>query len=228
MIAAIVSLLVPMLLGQSSAAAQAEAARLTACVEKVGTDPENAYEDGIKWLYEGNRPPARQCTAMALIELGRVQHKPDLTAEGASRLEELANAKDAGDLEQRALYLAQAGNAWLLAGSPDAAVVTLTNAMKLSPGDSGLYKDRARADLILKKWPDAIKDLSTALDLSPGDAEAYRLRALANLESDRLPDATRDIKQARRMAPRDVPTIVLRGRIVDARRLKGLPDDAGL
>ena len=228
MIAVIISLLTPLLLGQSTGAAQAEAARLNACVEKIGVDPENAYEDGLKWLYEGNRPPARQCTAMALIELGQLKHKPDLTAEGAARLEELANAKDAGDIDQRAIYLIQAGNAWILAGSPAAAVVTLSNAMKLKPKDADLRKDRARAAMMMEKWPDAIQDLDTALALSPGDGEAYRLRAQANLENGQLLDATRDIKQARKMSPRDVSAVVLRGRIVEARKIKGLPDDPSL
>jgi regulator of sirC expression with transglutaminase-like and TPR domain len=233
MIATLVSLLVPLLLGQSAssqaiAAAKAEAARLNACVEKIATDPENAYEDGIKWIYEGNRPPARQCTAMALIELGQVQHKPDLTAEGAARLEELANAKDAGDIDQRAVYLTQAGNAWILAGAPEAAVVTLTNALKLHPKDADLHKDRARAALVMEKWPDAIKDLDAALELSPGDGESYRLRAQANFRSGQLQDATRDVKLARKMSPTDVQAVVLRGQIVEARRIKGLPDDPAL
>jgi tetratricopeptide (TPR) repeat protein len=233
MIAAIVSLVAPFLLGQSAsaqsaAAAKAEAARLNACVEKLETDPENAYEDGIKWIYEGNRPQARQCTAMALIELGQLQKKPDLISEGAARLEELANAKDAGDIDQRAIYLTQAGNAWLIAGSPDAAIVTLTNAMKLKPKDAELYKDRARAALVMDKWSDAIKDLDSAIDLSPGDGEAYRLRAEANLKNGQLLEATKDIKQARRMSPQNVPTLVLRGQIVQARQKKGLPDDPAL
>ena len=228
MIATLVSLLIPLLLGQSTGAAQTEAARLNACIEKIGVDPENAYEDGIKWLYEGNRPPARQCAAMALIELGQQKHKPELTAEGAGRLEELANAKDAGDIDQRGVYLTQAGNAWMLAGSPEAAVVTLTNAIKLKPKDADLRKDRARAAMMMEKWPEAIKDLDAAIDLSPGDGEAYRLRAKANLENGQLLEATRDIKRARGAAPRDVPTIVLRGRIIEARKIKGLPDDPGL
>ena len=228
MIATLVSLLIPLLLGQSTGAAQTEAARLNACIEKIGVDPENAYEDGIKWLYEGNRPPARQCAAMALIELGQQKHKPELTAEGAGRLEELANAKDAGDIDQRGVYLTQAGNAWMLAGSPEAAVVTLTNAIKLKPKDADLRKDRARAAMMMEKWPEAIKDLDAAIDLSPGDGEAYRLRAKANLENGQLLDATRDIKRARGAAPRDVPSIVLRGRIIEARKIKGLPDDPGL
>ena len=60
-----------------------EQARLEACLAKIETDPDDAYEDGLAWLYQGNRPGARQCTAMALIALGHqaeaqpISHKPE-------------------------------------------------------------------------------------------------------------------------------------------------------
>ena len=57
----------------SSATIEArEADRLEACVAKIEVDAEEAYEDGLAWIYQGNRPGARQCTAMALIALGLV------------------------------------------------------------------------------------------------------------------------------------------------------------
>src|SRR5690606_40228459 len=73
-------------------------------------------------------------------------------AEGAARLEELANAPDAGGIEERGIYLAQSGNAWLLADMPDAAVVTLTNALKLRPEDGELYKEIGRAACRDRVW----------------------------------------------------------------------------
>ena len=221
MITLALSLLTPLLLGQANSAAAAEAARLNACIVKTGTDPEDAYEDGIKWLYEGKSAPAQQCTAMALIALGQA-------GEGAARLETLANSKEGGSLAQREIYLAQAGNAWLLAGAPDAAVITLANAIKLKPDDADLHKDRARAFLMMEKWTDAQGELDQAVKLSPGDGETLRLRAQAKLGAGQLDAAASDIKQARKMLPHDVPTAVMRGRIVEARRLKGLPDDPAL
>ena len=83
-----------------------EQARLDACLTRIESDPEEAYEDGLAWLYQGNRPGARQCTALALIALGHPE-------EGAERLKNLANSTDGGTLEQRAAYLSQAGNAWI-------------------------------------------------------------------------------------------------------------------
>ena len=100
-------------LSQSAASATVdtrEAERLKACVAKIEVDADEAYEDGLAWTYQGNRPGARQCTALALIALGRED-------EGAARLEQLANSVDGGTLEQRAEYLTQSGNAWLQAGA---------------------------------------------------------------------------------------------------------------
>jgi tetratricopeptide (TPR) repeat protein len=201
----------------AAAAQQSESVRLQACIEKIDRDAEAAYQDGLAWMAAGNRPAARHCTALALIALGQ-------EAEGAARLEQLANAPDGGSLEERGIYLAQSGNAWLLARMPDAAVVTLTNAMKLRPSDGELRKDRARAHIALKKWNDAGADLDASIELSPGDAEAHRLRAFALLQLERFDDAWKDAEAALRISPRDVDAAVLRGDIREAMRKKGLAD----
>ena len=211
-----------LLLAASPAFAQkSESDRLQACIDKIDSNAEEAYQDGLTWLATGNRPAARQCTAMALIALGQ-------EAEGAARLEALANAPDGGSLDQRGIYLAQSGNAWLLAKMPDAAVVTLTNALKLRPRDGELRKDRARAYIMLQKWQDAGKDLDASIELSPGDAEAMRLRAYTLLKMERYQDAWTDVEAALKQAPKDVDAAVLRGDIREAMRKKGLPDPAGL
>lgn len=203
-------------------AQQSEQARLQDCMEKIGQDAEAAYQDALTWLGSGNRPAARHCAALALIELGH-------EAEGAARLEELANAPDGGSLDARAVYLAQSGNAWLLAQNPEAAIVTLTNAMKLRPNDGDLRKDRARAHILLKQWDDAGEDLNAALQLSPGgDAEALRMRALVLLKTDRLEEAWEDIDTALKLSPKNVDIVVLRGDIREAMRVKGMRDPAGL
>jgi tetratricopeptide (TPR) repeat protein len=205
----------------AAGAQQGESERLQACIEKIDRDAEAAYQDGLAWMSAGNRPAARHCTALALIALGQ-------EAEGASRLEQLANAKDGGSLEERGIYLAQSGNAWLLARMPDAAVVTLTNAMKLRPSDGELRKDRARAYIALKKWNEAGADLDASIEMSPGDPEAHRLRAFALLQLERFEDAWGDVEQALKLSPTDVDAAVLRGDIREAMRKKGLSDPAGL
>ncbi|MEZ5938182.1 MAG: tetratricopeptide repeat protein [Hyphomonadaceae bacterium] len=210
---------------QSSAPAVAstrssEAQRLAACVEKIDQDPGEAYEDGLAWMQVGARPAARQCTALALIALGH-------EAEGAFRLEQLANAPDGGTLEQRAVYLIQAGNGWMLARDPEAALVAFDSALKLAPEDPGLRKDRARAHMLLKDWDKAGAELDIAVELSPGDGEAHRMRARTLLELGRINDAWTDVEAALRYTPDDVSAVVLRGDIREAAHEKGLPDPAG-
>jgi tetratricopeptide (TPR) repeat protein len=194
-----------------------ESRRLSACVEKIESDPSGAYEDGLQWMSFGSRPAARHCVALALIAL-------EQPAEGAARLEQLANAPDAGGLEPRILYLSQAGNAWILAGAPEAALVTLGNAIRLSPKDAALRSDRARAHMLLKQWTEAGVDLDSAIQLSPGDASALAMRAQVLFQLDRLDDAWRDAEAARALDPKNIDTLVLRGRIRDAIQSRGLPD----
>lgn len=214
-------LLISLLLAAApSAFAQTEEERLEQCVAQIDKDADVAYQDGLSWLAKGNRPAARQCTALALIALGQ-------EAEGAARLEELANAPDAGGVEERGVYLAQSGNAWLMAGLPDAAIVTLTNAMKLRPEDGELYKDRARAYLMQKKWNEAGTDLDSAIQLSAGNAEAFRMRGYVLLKLSRLAEAWKDVETAMRLAPKDVDVLVLRGDVREAMRIAGMDDPTG-
>ena len=204
-----------------AAFAQTEDEKLQSCREKIEHDAEAAYQDGLNWLARGNRPAARQCTALALIALGQ-------EAEGAARLEELANAPDAGGLETRAMYLTQAGNAWLMAGMPDAAIVTLTNALKLRPNDGELHKDRARAYVAAKKWREAATDLDSAIELSAADGEAFRMRGHARMKLGELVEAWADVDMAMQYAPQDINVLVLRGDVREAMRLAGIDDPAGL
>jgi len=199
------------------AQAGAESERLSRCIALIEQHPEEAYEDALAWLGAGGRPGARHCAALALIALGQEE-------EGAARLEALANDPDAGTLEARAIYLAQAGNAWLVAGAPEASIVALTNAIKLAPRDPDLKVDRARAYMLTDKWTEAEADLDAAIGLSPGDETALAQRARVMLEVDRLDEAWRDVSAALLRTPRNVDILVLRGDIREARRLKGLPD----
>ncbi len=209
------------LCGAAPAFAQSGDQQLRQCIEKIDVDAEAAYQDGLTWLSRGNQPAARQCTALALIALGE-------EAEGAARLEELANAADGGSLEERGVYLAQSGNAWLMAGMPDAAIVTLTNALKLRPTDGELYKDRARAHLSMDKWAEAASDLDKAMMNAAGDAEAYRMRGHARLKQNELATAWSDVEVAMQLAPSDLNVLVLRGDVREAMRLRGIEDPAGL
>lgn len=190
-----------------------EQTRLEACLAKIETDPEDAYEDGLAWTYQGNRPGARQCTALALIALGN-------PAEGAHRLMSLANATDGGTLEQRAAFLSQAGNAWIEANDPDSALEAFTGALKIAPDAPELLLDRASAHLLLENYDKAIEDLDAALRLSPGLGEAYQMRGAAWLEKGEPDKAMADVEAAMAAEPENVDTLVLRGRVREALRVQ--------
>lgn len=191
----------------------AEQERLKACLQLTQIEPEKAYDEALAWVQDGGRPAARHCKALALIELGRY----DL---GAGELELLANDKNAGTLAQRGVYLAQAGNAWMLANKPEAAAVTLANAIKLAPRDAALRVDRGKALLLQQKWADARTELSAAIQLSPGDSEALRLRGFALLKAGKLDDALKDAEASLKVAPTDELAAKLRGDILEAKRKK--------
>jgi len=191
-----------------------ESARLERCIATLETDPEAAYEDGLAWLGNGNRPKARHCVALALVELGH-------HAEAAARLEDLAGAPDAGSLEQRALYHAQAGSAWLLGGFAGPAATAFDNALKLQPGDAGLMLDRAAANVLGENWDAAIADLDVVLEERPGDGDALTLRAKAYLGEERFDEALADVEAARVADPEAIDLLVLRGDIREAQRLSG-------
>ncbi|MEL7452303.1 MAG: tetratricopeptide repeat protein [Pseudomonadota bacterium] len=207
--------------GAGDAGRLAEAQRLDACIAKIGENPEEAYEDGLAWINEGARPFARQCTALALVELGHA-------AEGAARLEELANAEDGGSLGQRVIYLTQSGNAWLVAGQPAAALVTLNNAIRLSPQDPELKADRAAAFMELGKWGEAQSDLNEALIGLPSDSAILKMRAETRLNLNDLSGAENDVARAISLNAEDIDAYVLRGRVREARRIQseeGPPPD---
>ena len=211
--AAIVSLAFLQTTATGERIAAEEQARLEACLAKIETDPDDAYEDGLAWTYQGNRPGARQCTAMALIALGH-------PAEGAERLKNLANATDGGTLEQRAAYLSQAGNAWIQAEDPDAALEAFDGALKIAPDAPELLLDRASAHILLEHYDKAIDDLDSALRLNPGLGEAHQMRGEAWLAKGDPDKAMADVTAAMQADPENVDTLVLRGKVREALRVQ--------
>ena len=216
------STFVLVLMGQSAAGDRGrveEQRRLEACIDKIREDPAEAYEDGLAWVGEGGRPFARQCTALALVELGH-------EAEGAIRLEDLANASNGGSLRQRIIYLTQSGNAWLLAGLPEAALVTINNALSLNGNDPQLHADRAAAYIQLKRWDEAEEDLNFAHQRLPRDIEVLKMRAETRLNLGDLEGAENDVADAMALDRKDIPTLVLRGRVREAQRLQAKEDQS--
>ena len=213
-VSVIAAAFIAVFVGQSSAITDTlreEKQRLSDCLEKIETAPEEAYEDALAWLNEGARPNARYCAALSLSALG-------LHGEAASRLEALAQQKSSVTLGDRAVFLTQAGNAWLAAGLTEESILALSNALKINKTDPDLYKDRAAAFLAAERPHQALEDLNQALTFNPADAEAYRLRALSYLQQDAHDYALQDIETSRRYDPQNIDTLVLRGEIREAMR----------
>jgi tetratricopeptide (TPR) repeat protein len=194
-----------------------DSTRLQACITKIDSAPLEAYEDGLVWRGQSGGIFAEQCIALAKIANGEI-------AAGASRLASLAGAPDAGDSDQRALLLAKAANAWLMAEDFSSALRALNAALVLKPAEVDLLIDRARAFAGLKQWPKAQEDLTLALSKRPGDALIFRLRAEALLQQRNYSAAELDVSEALRLSPRDIDGYVVRGRVIEARRLGRVPD----
>ena len=194
-----------------------DAARLQACITKIDAAPMEAYEDGLVWRSQSGGAFAEQCIALAKIANGDVSG-------GASRLASLASAPDAGDSEQRALLLAKAANAWLMIEDFDPALRALNAALTLKPVEVDLLIDRARAFAGLVQWQKAQDDLTLALSKRPREALIFRLRAETYLRLGNYGAAEQDVVQALRLAPSDIDTYVMRGRVIEARRLGRAPD----
>lgn len=192
--------------------ARVEEERLEACVAKIEVSPEDAYEDGLAWTFEGNRPGARQCVALAQIGMGNYET-------GANRLMQLARSTDGGSMEQRAVYLSQAGHAWLQADATDAAILSFTEALKLAPGAVELLLDRAAAYIVSEKWDEALADLDLALINAPGDVVGHQLRAEVHLHKKNLTAAKKDVDAALAADPTNIDTLLVRGRVREAIRL---------
>jgi tetratricopeptide (TPR) repeat protein len=194
-----------------------DSARLQACITKIDSAPLVAYEDGLVWRGQSGGVFAEQCIALARIANGDVRA-------GAARLAALASAPDAGDGDQRALLLAKAANAWLMIGEFDPALRALNAALVLKPGEVDLLIDRARAFAGLSQWSKAQEDLTLALSKRVTDALIFRLRAETYLQQSNYDAAQQDVVQALQLAPRDIEVHVMRGRVMEARRLGRIPD----
>ncbi|MCE9522584.1 MAG: hypothetical protein K8S25_09160 [Alphaproteobacteria bacterium] len=176
----------------------------SACLKKADRHPDEALEDAMNALGEGDDAGAEHCAAVALVGLKQF-------GEAARRLDKLARKASAGGSEVRAQILDQAGNAWILAGQPELATASFTAALALMPGDAEFLVDRARASAAQKKWSAAEADLSAALVSEPGSLQALVLRSSARRAQKNLQGAKGDITQALILDPTNAEALVERG-----------------
>jgi tetratricopeptide (TPR) repeat protein len=168
------------------------AANYRLCLSTARSYPEQGFELAGRWEGLGGGEPAKHCAAVALIGLREYP-------EAAKRLTALAlSSKQSADI--RAGMLAQAGQAWFLAGNSYLALETQTAALKIVPEKTlqaaDILIDRAQTEADAKKYNEAVADLTAALAIDPYNAEAYTFRANAYHDMDRNEAALADAEKA--------------------------------
>ena len=165
------------------------------CLVEARRDPEIAYAKALSWIEAGGGLPARHCAAVALVVLG--DH-----AEAATRLERLAEDVPAEDAVIRAGLLAQAAQAWNLAGRLDRAEEIQTRLLEQFPNDPQLRVDRALVRLSAGRTWEAVDDLNISLATEPGNPEVLLFRAAAYRYLDALELARLDVDRALEIDPK--------------------------
>ncbi|SDG15978.1 Tetratricopeptide repeat-containing protein [Limimonas halophila] len=193
------------------------AERYTDCLRLAAQTPEKARGRARTWEAQGGGDPARHCLAVALLNDG--QH----TA-AAKRLEELARTldTDSGPL-MRAEAMAQAGQAWLLAGELEKAETAHSKALNLNRDNAELWVDRAMVRFQRANYAGAVQDLNRAQSKAPDNAMVYVYRASALRHLDRLKAALEDAETAVELAPRNPEALLEKGIL---HRLQGDKDAA--
>jgi tetratricopeptide (TPR) repeat protein len=191
-------------------AANAQNARLAACVEQTRVAAERAVETANAWLAEGGRLDARQCLGLAYVALGRWRA-------AATAYEQAAREAEAAQSPRRATFWVQAGNAWLAADESTRAIQAFDAALTATTLSDELrgevHLDRARALVAMGNSAAARTDLDRALQLVPADPMAWYLSAGLAARMDDLTRAAADIARARQLAGDDPDVLLLAGTI---------------
>ena len=173
------------------------------CLSMVQSDPSGAFTFADTWQTAGGGDGAIHCRALAEIELGDPE-------EGATLLDQLGATSSAAPAA-RAAILGQAGQAWMMAATPQRAHDSATKALALLPDDPDLLIDRAIADSSLEHYTKADDDLIRALDIDPRRGDALVLRAAARRHLEHLNLASDDVERALELDPEDPDAFLERG-----------------
>jgi tetratricopeptide (TPR) repeat protein len=193
-----------------TAAGPSQQGRFEACLSQVQLAAERAVETANAWRAEGGGFEARQCLALAYVELGRWRA-------AATVYEQAAREAEAAQDPRRAGFWAQAGNAWLAADEGTQAMRAFDAALA-SPNLAGplrgeIHLDRARALVALSNPAGARTELDAALALVPQDPMAWYLSAGLAARRNDLARAATDIARARQLAGSDPDVLLLAGTI---------------
>ncbi|KIL99783.1 TPR repeat-contatining protein [Paramagnetospirillum magnetotacticum MS-1] len=173
------------------------------CLTLARAKPEEGWEEALAWASLGGGEPARHCAAVALIGLGKYE-------EAAKRLESLAGLSRREEA-LRAEMLAQAGQAWLLAGKPQQALADQDTALKLMPGHPELLLDKSVTLASVGHYAEVVDLLSPLLKVQPNRIEAMVLRAVAYRYLDKLELAKDDLARALVLDPSFPDALLERG-----------------
>ena len=185
------------------------------CMILARAAPADGFDSAMSWAALGGGEGARHCAAVALNGLGQYRA-------AAQRLERLAADLRATDAALSLSVLAQAGQAWNLAGDTTRALAVQSAALEIAADNVELLLDRAITLATAKNYWEAIDDLNRALELAPGRPDLLTLRASAYRYLDARDLAQDDIARALSHAPNNPDALLERGIL---RRLAG--DDAG-
>ncbi len=204
--------LAPLAQAQTSAAYQ-ERIRFDTCLGQIQLDASEALERAQTWRLEGGGWPAEVCEARALIELG----EPEV---GADILVSLAERQPVGmiDEEQSELFIL-AGDTRFALGLVDEAAAAYDSALALMPDSIPARLARARLLADAGQWETLEADAEALITHAPYLAAGWRYRGQSRLGRGELDLAWQDMERARQQEPDDIPSLLLRGAILEARRL---------
>ncbi|WP_203290762.1 tetratricopeptide repeat protein [Maricaulis parjimensis] len=207
-------LISPAALAQTDAR-QEERIRYQACIAMTADDPVAALQEAQTWRIDGGGWPAEVCEAHAFIGLN--DH-----AVAAAILEELAAERRPGMVEEeRVDFLTLAAESRMALGETDAARLDYDTALDINPSAILTRTGRARLFQQEADWPALSRDAEELIRRVPQLAIGWHLRGVYRLETGDLDGAWQDMERARELEPERVETLLLRGRINEARRLAG-------
>lgn len=174
------------------------------CVDTIAKHPDRAVERSLAWAEADGGNAARHCLALALAASGDY-------AAAARGLNVLAG--ESAEPPARARLYAQAGQVWLLADRPQAALAAFDAALAETPGDIELLIDRARSHAAARDYRAAIADLDGVVARAPDHDEALVFRAAAHRRVEDFEAAAADLERALAIDPANADALVERGAV---------------
>lgn len=187
-------------------AQSAEERRYGACLGDAESDPAAAFEAANRWAAEGGGLPARHCAAVALVRTRNY-------APAALALEKLATEARMSRPERVVDLLAQAAQAWHLAGEIDRGLALQDRAITLAPADLEVRLDRALARAAAGRHFDAIDDCDLVLARAPRRADVWLIRAGSWRALGQHDLAADDVDRALAIAPESLEALTERAEV---------------